>query len=282
MPSYIRAEQRDRGTFLRAIYRRYRGADLAAFQHFVDTSMAPHILNRLSPDAVRRIREHRAAGHTTILITGVVRPLTRPLEPLFDVIVAADLAVDDEGRCTGFLTGPPLVGESRAAWLKHYASLHDVDLKRSFAYADSHSDLPMLETVGNAVAVTPGHPADAGRRAKQWSVVEWKIKPITAGRRTLATSRSLSDARKSRQPHRQMLALEMYRSLPKYVAARTMGRRMPGILTGPAAPLRLISREQPRRRPTGRAGPGWRRGCRASPVQIWPRSPAARASTSRR
>ena len=179
LPSYLRAEQRDRGTFLRAVYRRYRGADLAALERFVDTSLAPHILSRLSPEAVRRIREHRAAGHTTILVTGVVRPLTRPLEPLFDVIVAADLGVDEEGRCTGFLTGPPVVGESRAAWLKHYATQHGVALDRSFAYADSHSDLPMLETVGNAVAVSPDIALMRAATRNQWSVVEWKIKPIT-------------------------------------------------------------------------------------------------------
>jgi alcohol-forming fatty acyl-CoA reductase len=178
LPSYLRAEQRDRGTFLRAVYRRYRGADLAALERFVDTSMAPHILSRLSPEAVRRIREHRAAGHTTILITGVVRPLTRPIQPLFDVIVAAELGVDDQGRCSGFLTAPPLVGESRAAWLKHYAAQYQVDLDRSFAYADSHSDLPMLETVGNAVAVSPDIPLMRAAHRNQWSVVEWKIKPI--------------------------------------------------------------------------------------------------------
>ena len=80
LPSYLRAEQRDRGAFLRAVYRRYRGADLAALERFVDTSMAPHILSRLSPEAVRRIREHRAAGHTTILITGVVLPAD-PADP---------------------------------------------------------------------------------------------------------------------------------------------------------------------------------------------------------
>ena len=50
LPAYLRAEQRDRGTFLRAVYRRYRGADLAALEHFVDTGMAPHILSRLSPE----------------------------------------------------------------------------------------------------------------------------------------------------------------------------------------------------------------------------------------
>ena len=109
LPSYLRAERRDRGTFLRAVYRRYAGADLGALEEFVDTTLAAQILSRMSPEAVRRIREHRNAGHTTILITGVVRPLTRPLAPLFDVIVAADLATDADGRCTGFLTGPPLV-----------------------------------------------------------------------------------------------------------------------------------------------------------------------------
>lgn len=178
LPSYLRAERRDRGTFLRSVYRRYAGADLAALERFVDETLAPHILSRLSPEAVRRIRDHRAAGHTTILITGVVRPLTRPLEALFDVIVAADLAVDAEGRCTGFLSGPPVVGESRAAWLQHYAALNGIDLAKSFAYADSHSDLPMLSTVGNAIAVSPDVPLMRAANTNQWSIVEWKIKPI--------------------------------------------------------------------------------------------------------
>ena len=179
LPSYLRAERRDRGAFLRSVYRRYAGADLAALEQFVDTELAPTILSRLSPEAGRRIREHRAAGHTTILITGVVRPLTRPLHPLFDVVVAADLATDAEGRCTGFLAGPPLVGESRAAWLNHYAALHDLDLSRSFAYADSHSDLPMLSAVGNAVAVSPDIALMRAATANQWTSVEWRITPTT-------------------------------------------------------------------------------------------------------
>lgn len=179
LPQYLKAERIDRGTFLRAVYRRYRGADLAALEEFIDTSMAPHILERTSPDAVRRLREHRAAGHTTILITGVLRPLTRPLEPLFDVIVAAEPAVDADGRCTGFLTGPPLVGESRSAWIRHYARQHDVDLSRSFAYADSHSDLPMLSTVGNPVAVSPDVPLMRAANSNQWSIVEWRTRSQT-------------------------------------------------------------------------------------------------------
>ncbi len=51
-----------------------------------------------------------------------------------------------------------------------------------------------------------------------------------------------------------ILALEMYRSLPRYVAAKAMGGRIPGVLTGPAAPIRLITKDAPKPR-----GPGWAR-----------------------
>jgi len=137
--------------------------------------MAPHMLDRMSSDAIRRVRQHRAAGHTTILITGVIRPLTKPLDPLFDVIVAAELATDAQGRCTGFLTGPPMVGESRSAWLRHYAQLHGIDLASSYAYADSHVDLPMLRTVGYPVAVNPDIGLQRAARQAGWSSVEWSV-----------------------------------------------------------------------------------------------------------
>ena len=42
-----------------------------------------------------------------------------------------------------------------------------------------------------------------------------------------------------------MLALEMFRSLPRTVAGKAMGSRMPGILSGFAAPLRLVTIDQP-------------------------------------
>jgi len=43
-----------------------------------------------------------------------------------------------------------------------------------------------------------------------------------------------------------MLALEMYRSPAKYLAAKAVGGRIPGILTGPAAPMRLVTINEPR------------------------------------
>jgi len=41
------------------------------------------------------------------------------------------------------------------------------------------------------------------------------------------------------------LALELFRSVPRYVAARAVGERLPGLLAGPLAPIRLVNREEP-------------------------------------
>lgn len=173
LPGYLGADRRDRASFLRSMYRRYAGMEMSRLESYVDEQMAPFVKDRLSPEALARIEEHRAAGHTTVLLTGVIRPLTRPLEDLFDVIVAAELATDAHGVCTGFLTSPPMVGESRSAWLRHYAELHGIDLSKSFAYADSHVDLPMLTTVGNPVAVQPDVGLLRAARKNGWSVVDW-------------------------------------------------------------------------------------------------------------
>lgn len=173
VPSLVQAERRQRSDFLRTAYREYAGAELAVLDEIVDEHLTGHVLSRLSPSAVRRIREHRAAGHTTVLITGAIRPLTRPLMPLFDHIEAAELATDDRGVCTGHLASSPLVGESRAAWMHSFAASHGIDLASSYGYADSHSDLPLLAAVGHPVAVRPDVPLYRHASRARWSIVDW-------------------------------------------------------------------------------------------------------------
>ena len=184
LPGLVRAERRERGAFLRLVYREYEGARIDDLNEIADRVLTSHVLARLSSTAVRRIREHRAAGHRTVLITGAIAPLTRPLAPLFDHIQSAQLSVDSRGVCTGFLDGPPLVGESRAAWLRSYAATQGLDLQRSFAYADSHSDLPMLAAVGNPVAVQPDITLYRHAKKAHWPIVDWSSASTVS--RTLA------------------------------------------------------------------------------------------------
>jgi phosphoserine phosphatase len=93
---------------------------------------------------------------------------------LFDVVIGAELEQRD-GRYTGFMSQPPLVGEARAAWLRRYAGLEGIDLKHSYAYADSYSDLPLLRAVGNPVAVSPDSSLYRYARRRRWPIEEWTM-----------------------------------------------------------------------------------------------------------
>lgn len=174
VPGYVAADRRNRAAMLRAVYRRYSGADPDELDRIVDEQLAPLLLGRLSAAAARRIRAHRTAGHRTVLITGAVRALTRPLAPLFDEVVAVELAIGDDGRCNGFLTSPPLVGEARASWLRHHAAVTGADLGGSYAYGDSASDLPMLRAVGHPTAVNPDLALTRTARSRRWPIEHWR------------------------------------------------------------------------------------------------------------
>jgi HAD superfamily hydrolase (TIGR01490 family) len=173
LPTYLRAERRDRGEFLRSFYRRYRGASVEGVRRLMAGQVGELVLQRMSAAAIRRIREHRSAGHRTVLITGALDCFVQPLAPLFDEIVATSLHERD-GRYTGDLSEPPLVGEARAAWLRRSSLEQEWDLKHSYAYADSHSDLPMLRAVGHPVAVNPDVALYRVARKRRWPVEDWR------------------------------------------------------------------------------------------------------------
>lgn len=172
LPRYLRAERRDRGDFVRAFLRRYEGADMAELRDLVDDVLGDALLQRVMPEAVRRIRAHRAAGHKTILITGTVDVFVRPLAGLFDEVVASRMHTRD-GVLTGYLDSPPLVDEARAAWLRRHAADTGIDLADSYAYADSYSDRPLLEAVGTPAAVNPDPSLYRHAKRKHWRIYEW-------------------------------------------------------------------------------------------------------------
>jgi alcohol-forming fatty acyl-CoA reductase len=116
------------------------------------------------------VREHRRLGHRTVLITGALDFAIGPLRPLFDDVVCARLDTRPDGTYRGELTDVPPTGEARASVLADYAAANGFDLAEGVAYADSTSDLPMLEAVGFPVAVNPETRLAALARKRGWLV----------------------------------------------------------------------------------------------------------------
>jgi HAD superfamily hydrolase (TIGR01490 family) len=168
-PSLLALDRRDRSDFLRHFYRRYEGAPVGQLAEDSAEMFSDLILAKSFPAAIRRVRQHRELGHRTVLITGALDFVIEPLRPLFDDIVCAELGVE-HGEYTGELRTVPPTGETRAQAMADYAEAEGLSLRESIAYADSASDLPMLEAVGFPVAVNPETRLAAIARKRGWLV----------------------------------------------------------------------------------------------------------------
>jgi phosphoserine phosphatase len=115
-------------------------------------------------------------GHRTLLITGALDFIIAPMRPLFDDVVCARMGERD-GRLTGELVQLPPTGEARALIMAEYAEAEGLSLRESVAYADSASDLPMLEAAGYPVAVNAETKLAAIARRRGWHTEEWSKAP---------------------------------------------------------------------------------------------------------
>lgn len=145
-----------------------RQADLLAVE--------PEIRRRLTADMrstiVATLARHRAEGHRCVIVSA------GPIEvvEIAASIVDADAAfgtvaeVDGEGRYTGRLEHEVCYGAQKVRAVE-LAGV-GVDWARSWAYSDAASDLPLLESVGHPVAVSPDRALRriAGERA--WRIHE--------------------------------------------------------------------------------------------------------------
>ena len=171
-PTLLALDHRDRSDFLRYFYRRFEDAPVDRIERDSREMLSDLLITKSFPAGIRRVREHRERGHRTLLITGALDFVVEPLRPLFDDIIAAEMTTSN-GTYDGQLAAVPPTGEARYQSLVDYADDHGIDLREAVAYADSSSDLPMLEAVGFPVAVNAETKLAAIARRRGWLIEHW-------------------------------------------------------------------------------------------------------------
>lgn len=175
-PKMLATDARDRTDFLRDFYRRYKDAPVEQLEEDADELLTQVIMTKSFPEAIRRVRAHREAGHRTVLITGALDVVVEPLRPLFDEIIASEMTISDK-RYTGELRSVPPTGETRAQVMLQWAKDNGFDPAQGVVYADATSDLPMLEAVGHPVVVNPEVRLAAIAERRGWLTEQWSKSP---------------------------------------------------------------------------------------------------------
>ncbi len=122
-------------------------------------------------EALELMEEHRRAGRELYIVSASPEELVRLLADYIGVphVIATRPEVVD-GKYTGRISFY-CFGEAKAEAIREEAVRVGIDLSRSFAYSDSITDLPMLEAVGNPVAVNPDRQLARVAQERGWPVL---------------------------------------------------------------------------------------------------------------
>ena len=147
----------------------YRKMKSMARQCF-ETEIRP----RLSKSGLEAIREHKAQGHTVVLLSGSLDFLLEPLQEYVqaDHLIAAHMEVVND-KLTGKIVGNYPYGSYKAVLIRHFAEEHGLDFTRSFAYADHHTDHEVLRLFGNPVVINPKAKMLEIARREGWPVKDF-------------------------------------------------------------------------------------------------------------
>ncbi len=134
------------------------------------------IVPKISEEALARIKEHRSAGHSVVLLSGTLDILAHELSQFVkaDEFIACETVGKGE-YFTGAIKPPVPYGDLKRDIVIGYAKEHALDLKECFAYGDSMADSALFRSVGNPYAVNPGRRLRVIAKEGGWGTVNWII-----------------------------------------------------------------------------------------------------------
>ena len=172
-----------------------RGADAEAVQRMAERGLlvlrghTPEQIRALVADALEPVLKplvyaeplallarHRDDGQPVYIVSAALQEIVEALahDLGFDGALGTVAEIDD-GVYTGH-SARALHGEAKADAVRELAGRERIDLGASFAYSDSHTDLPFLEVVGHPIAVNPDRELRRVARERGWPVLAFRAR----------------------------------------------------------------------------------------------------------
>jgi len=156
-----------------------KGRSYSEMNAMISDVYEQNIRAKVWPETAKIAKQHIDAGREVWIITAAPQEMGDEIAKRLGLTGALGTKLKHEnGVLTGELKGKPLHGKEKAKAIRKLAKEKGFSLKRSFAYSDSHNDLPMLTLVGHPVAVNPDKLLKIYAKAAGWKIYDFKRKEL--------------------------------------------------------------------------------------------------------
>jgi len=162
-----------------------KGWDKAEIESLVEEALEEVVAPLVYAEALFLIDEHVREGREVYIVSASPEEVVRPLARYIGVenVIATRARIDEQGLYTGevelYAYGP-----DKAMAVRDLAAEKGIALAESYAYSDSITDQPLLELVGNPVAVNPDKDLRDLAEERQWPILDFKREVSLANRLT--------------------------------------------------------------------------------------------------
>ncbi|MFI2274218.1 MULTISPECIES: HAD family hydrolase [Catenuloplanes] len=130
---------------------------------------------RIWPGTHALAKTHLDGGERVWLVTAAPIEIGRVIAQRLGLTGAIGTVAEIvDGAYTGRLVGDMMHGAAKADAVRQLAVVEGLNLKRCTAYSDSANDMPMLTSVGNAVATNPDAALRRIARVRGWQVRDFR------------------------------------------------------------------------------------------------------------
>ncbi|MUM17626.1 HAD-IB family hydrolase [Mycobacterium sp. CBMA271] len=134
-----------------------RGDPLTDLEDVGERIFHQHNASMIYPKMRELVQAHRRQGHTVVLSSSALTIHAEPVARDLGIahVLCNHFDVDADGLLTGGIRKPIVWGRNKATAVKRFCESNDVDLQRSYFYADGEEDVDLMTLVGAPCPVNP-------------------------------------------------------------------------------------------------------------------------------
>ena len=155
--------------------RMLHGNSLSDLDELGERLFVQSIQSRIYPEMRQLVRAHMARGHTVVLSSSALTVQVEPVARFLGIenVLSNQFETDDDGLVTGEVLRPIIWGPGKARAVQAFAAENDVDLAKSYFYADGDEDVALMYLVGNPRPTNPAGKLQAVAIKRGWPILKF-------------------------------------------------------------------------------------------------------------